>query len=137
MTFQPGQSGNPAGRPKGTRSGRSQALSVIDALLKDAGNQEILREGLQKRLAKDPVWFFRRIIMPLLPKESSLQIEHDGVIEWRLLSDTPPIGAKNVSTMPGKQDSVLSAPDDDSEKPSVSLENCSTVEPTPPVTMGG
>ena len=119
MTFQPGQSGNPAGRPKGTRSGRSQALSVIDALLKDAGNQEILRAGLQKKLSGDPVWFFRRIIMPLLPKESSLQIEHDGVIEWRLLSDTPPIGAKNVSTIPGKQDSALSVPEGALEKPSV------------------
>ena len=137
MTFQPGQSGNPAGRPKGTRSGRSQALSVIDALLKDAGNQDILREGLQKRLAKDPVWFFRRIIMPLLPKESSLQIEHDGVIEWRLLSDTPPIGAKNVSTMPGKRDSVLSAPDDVSEKPCVLPESCSSAECRLPVTTDG
>ena len=123
MPFQPGQSGNPAGRPKGAKSGRMQALGVLDALLKDEGTLETLREGLQKALAKDPVWFFRRIVMPLLPKEASLQIEHDGVIEWRLLSNTPPIGANSESTMLGKHDSALSAPADASEKPSALPEN--------------
>ena len=114
-----------------------KALGVLDTMLKDASVQETLRAGLQKKLEADPVWFFRRIIMPLLPKESSLQIEHDGVIEWRLLSDTPPIGAKNVSTMPGKQDFVLSAPDDVSEKPCVLPESCSSAECRLPVTTDG
>jgi hypothetical protein len=39
----------------------------------------------------DPAWFFRRIIMPLLPKEATFSFENDGVMEWKLLSDTIPI----------------------------------------------
>ena len=137
MQFQPGQSGNPAGRPKGTNSGRMQAVGVLDALLKDAGPLEVLRAGLEKKLEQDPVWFFRRIIMPLLPKEASLHIEHDGVIEWRLLSNTPPIGLNKSSTMPATSDSALSAPDDDSEKPCVLPENSLSVDSKSPATTDG
>jgi hypothetical protein len=125
MQFQPGQSGNPAGRPKGQQSGRMQALGELDTLLKDSGVQETLREGLKKALERDPVWFFRRIVMPLLPKESTLQLENDGVIEWRLLSNTPPIGVKSESTTLGKLDSASSVLDVDSEKPSALPESSS------------
>ena len=114
-----------------------QALGVLDDLLKEEGVRTTLREGLLKALERDPVWFFRRIVMPLLPKESSLQIEHDGVIEWRLLSNTPPIGANSESTMLGRRDSELSAPDDDSEKPSALPENCLKADGWSPVTTAG
>ena len=137
MQFQPGQSGNPAGKKKGQRSGRMQALGELDALLKDSDTLETLREGFQKKLEQDPVWFFRRIIMPLLPKEASLHIEHDGVIEWRLLSNTPPIGLNKSSTMPATSDSVLSAPDDASERPCVLPENSLSVDSKFPATTDG
>ncbi|MGE4489191.1 MAG: DUF5681 domain-containing protein [Kiritimatiellales bacterium] len=119
MQFQPGQSGNPGGRPKGTVSGRMQALSELDALLKEKGCLETLRDGLAESLERDPVWFFRRIIMPLLPKEATLQIDNDGVVTWLSLSTTAPTEASSSSTMPATDDSALSVPDDVSEKPSV------------------
>jgi len=137
MPFKPGESGNPAGKKKGTRSGRMQALGVLDSLLKETGAMEVLRAGLEKKLEQDPVWFFRRIIMPLLPKEASLHIEHDGVIEWRLLSNTPPIGLNKSSTMPATSDSVLSAPDDASERPCVLPENFSNADSKFPATTDG
>ena len=118
MRFQPGQSGNPTGKKKGTRSGRLQALGELDSILNEEGSLETLREGLQKSLERDPVWFFRRIIMPLLPKEASLQIENDGVVQWLSLSTTVPTEASSESTTPATRDSALSAPDADSEKPS-------------------
>jgi len=118
MQFQPGQSGNPAGKPKGTVSGRTQLVKALDRMLKDEANQQALLNGLEASLQKDPVWFFRRIVMPLLPKEATLNVEHDGVIEWRLLSHTPPIGLNKKSMMPATSDFVLSAPEDGSEKPS-------------------
>lgn len=90
MPFKPGQSGNPAGRPKGTKTGRVHALGELDALLSEEEALETLREGFQKALENDPVWFFRRIIMPLLPKEATLSFQNDGVFEWKLLSDTIP-----------------------------------------------
>jgi hypothetical protein len=88
-------------------------------------------------LQKDPVWFFRRIIMPLLPKEASVNIEHSGVIEWRLLSNTPPIGLRNKSIIPVTGDSVLSVPGDGSERPSVLPENCSSVLSSTPANTDG
>jgi hypothetical protein len=118
MPFKPGQSGNPAGRPKGIGFGRMQALETLDGMLSDEGNMGTLRDGLQKALQRDPVWFFRRIIMPLLPKEASLQIENDGVVQWLSLSTTVPTEASSESTTLATSDSALSAPDADSEKPS-------------------
>ena len=116
MPFKPGQSGNPAGRPRGNAFGRMNALDALDGMLADEGNLETLRDGLQKALQRDPVWFFRRIIMPLLPKEASLQIENDGVVQWLSLSTTVPTEASSGSTTPATNDSALSAPDGDSEK---------------------
>jgi hypothetical protein len=137
MRFQPGQSGNPAGRPKGRVSGRMQLIKSLDRLLQDETNQNALLNGLQQRMHDDPVWFFRRIIMPLLPKEASVSIEHSGVIEWRLLSDTPPIGLKNKSTIPVTGDSVLSVPGGDSEKPSALPENCWSAPSSTPANTDG
>jgi len=118
MPFQPGKSGNIEGRPKGIKSGRMVALGELDAMLKEAGVLETLRAGLQKSLERDPVWFFRRIIIPLLPKEASLQIENDGVVSWLSLSTTVPTEVSNASTTPETNASALSAPDGDSGKPS-------------------
>jgi hypothetical protein len=98
MQFQPGQSGNPAGSRKGPRSGRMQALGVLDDLLKDEGTLATLREGLQKALERDPSWFFRRIIMPLLPKDATVQLDKTGAIQWVRLSTTIPTEGNNLST---------------------------------------
>ncbi len=137
MTFQPGQSGNPAGRPKGAISGRMRLVKALDRLLQEDSNQNALLNGLQKRLHDDPVWFFRRIIMPMLPKEASVSIEHSGVLEWRLLSDTPPIGLKNKSIIPVTGDSVLSVPGGDSERPCALPENCLSAPSSIPANMDG
>ena len=116
MPFKSGQSGNPDGRPKGAKSGRMQALGELDSLLKEAGVLASLREGLQKKLEQDPVWFFRRIVMPLLPREATLQLENDGVLQWRFLSDTVPV-EDSLPFIEQNNASGLSAPDDDSERP--------------------
>ncbi|WP_233231551.1 hypothetical protein [Tichowtungia aerotolerans] len=117
MKFKPGQSGNPAGSKKGPRSGRMLALAELDSMLKDAGVMETLRDGLQKSLERDPVWFFRRIIMPLLPKEATLSLENNGEFKWKLLTDTAPI-EDSSEYISQKRDSALSVPDDGSGKPS-------------------
>ena len=113
-----------------------QALSALDTMLIDEGTLDTLREGLQKSLERDPVWFFRRIIIPLLPKEASLQIENDGVFKWKLLSDTAPI-EDSPEYISQKLDSASSAPDGDSEKPSVLPAKLLSVESSNPETMDG
>lgn len=137
MQFQPGQSGNPAGKPKGTVSGRMQLVKELDRMLKDEDNRQVLINGLQASLQKDPVWFFRRIIMPLLPKEASVNIEYNGVVTWLSLSNTIPTEVKNASMMPAINVSALSVPDDDSERPSALPERCLTAPGKLPATTDG
>lgn len=83
--FETGKSGNVAGRPKGSFGGRIQALAGLDKLLGKNKNQRALIAALEKDLQKDPVRFFKTVIMPLLPRESKLSFDHDGVIQWKSL----------------------------------------------------
>ncbi len=82
--FQPGVSGNPAGRPKGIPSGRMKALGALDRIMARDANVKILEQALEKALKEKPLWFFTNIIMPLLPRETRAAVEAgDKVIEWR------------------------------------------------------
>ena len=84
VLFKPGVSGNPAGKPKGSVSGRQRALSEVDRLLSEDESIECLGNALREALHKKPLWFFINIIMPLLPKEMKGSLESDDrVIEWR------------------------------------------------------
>lgn len=88
--FVPGQSGNPAGRPKGSLGGRAKALLDLDDVLGREDNREFVRDALQKELRANPLRFFRDIVMPLLPREARLEVHRDGVVEWKsLLGDGP------------------------------------------------
>ena len=136
MQFQPGQSGNPEGKPKGAVSGRTQLVKALDRLLQDEGNQQALLNGLEASLQKDPVWFFRRIVMPLLPKEATLSLENDGVFTWKLLSDTAPI-EDSPEFISQRQDSALSAPDGDSARPYAWPAKLPSGEFSTPGTMDG
>jgi hypothetical protein len=90
MEFQAGKSGNPGGRPKGSYGGRILALASLDKLLARKKNQKALILALEKELQANPVRFFKTVIMPLLPKESKLSFDHDGVVEWKSLLEAFP-----------------------------------------------
>ena len=83
--FLAGQSGNPAGRPKGSYGGRIQALAALDKMLAKRRNMTTLERALEADFKKNPVRFFKSVIMPLLPKESKLELDRDGVIRWQSL----------------------------------------------------
>ena len=85
MQFEPGVSGNPNGRPKGSSGGRVQALAALDVMLGKKKNQRALVKALQDEFMGDPVRFFKTVIMPLLPREAKLSFDHDGVIRWQSL----------------------------------------------------
>ena len=82
--FQPGQSGNPQGRKKGTY-GRSAALMALDRMLARKRNLSLLENSLEYHFKKDPVKFFKTIIMPLLPKETKVDMDGAGVVKWQSL----------------------------------------------------
>ncbi len=90
--FEAGKSGNPRGRPKGSYGGRIQALAVLDRLLAKSGNRKLLAVALQKEFKEDPSRFFKSVIMPLLPKESKVAVDREGVITWRSLISGEPAG---------------------------------------------
>ena len=90
MKFRAGESGNTNGRPKGSYGGRIMALASLDKLLARKKNQKALILALEKDFQGNPVRFFKTVIMPLLPRESKLSFDHEGVIQWRSL-----LGASN------------------------------------------
>lgn len=92
MPFQPGESGNPRGRPVGSGSGRSKILSALDNLLSEQSTLDEMRAAFEVELKKNPVRFFRDIIMPLLPREavSRIMTESPGTIVWKSLTENPP-----------------------------------------------
>jgi hypothetical protein len=103
--FLPGESGNPNGRPKGSSGGRVQALAALDVMLAKRKNQRALVSALEDELQGDPVRFFKTIIMPLLPREAKLSVEHDGVIRWQSLlgrDETVESGQLTVESGQGK-----------------------------------
>ena len=90
--FQTGQSGNPAGRPKGAASGRTKALGALDRIIGSEENLAALESAMEEALHKRPLWFFINIVMPLLPKEAKGVLDTGGhIVEWRsLVSVCPP-----------------------------------------------
>jgi hypothetical protein len=84
--FEPGKSGNPNGRPKGSYGGRVQALLSLDKLLSRKKSKSALIRALERELHTDPVRFFKTVIMPLLPREARLSLGRDGVIKWQSLT---------------------------------------------------
>ena len=65
--------------------GRSQALAILDRILQRAKNKALLERKLTAALRKDPVDFFKTIVMPLLPKDSKVAAAPDGIVMWRNL----------------------------------------------------
>ena len=89
MPFQPGQSGNPRGRPVGSASGRSKALAALDSLLSEQATLDRMQAAFQAEFNKNPVRFFRQIIMPLLPRDTRLAVFNDpGPVQWKSLAET-------------------------------------------------
>ena len=88
--FEAGASGNPRGRPKGSYGGRIQALMELDRILAQCSNKKMLSKALQEEFRADPSKFFKNVVMPLLPRESKLAVDRDGIVEWKsLLGDGP------------------------------------------------
>ena len=82
--FVPGNPGGPAGR----KCGRSRALAMLDEMLSAGGNLDILHKALEEHFRKNPVRFFRQIIMPLLPVSARMEIQHSGPVVWKGLVET-------------------------------------------------
>lgn len=78
------------GRPKGFATGRTKALYMLDQLLAKAENQQALERAFQAAFDKNPVRFFLRVVMPLMPR-TALAVTQDATgIRWTSLLETYP-----------------------------------------------
>lgn len=91
--WQPGQSGNPAGKPRGAVHARARALAILDQILDEAETREALRDALRRYVLKDPVRAFRNLVMPLLPKEGRLEVDNNEPrrVIWHSFLDDHPV----------------------------------------------
>lgn len=71
-------------------NGRAQVVAMVDELLENPRNMKVLMDALRRGLMADPLQFFHVIIKPLLSRDATLRLHHDGVIEWKSLFDAPP-----------------------------------------------
>ncbi len=77
--------GNP-GKPPGALGGRGKALLTLDRMMGKEKNQERLAEALQDEFDRDPIRFFKTILMPLFPQNIKLDLQQ-GAQPWGSLED--------------------------------------------------
>ena len=87
--FQPGISGNSHGRPRGSVSGRAQTLATLDRMLSEECNQQVLFDALEKDFQSDPVRFFRKTVVPLIPRSMREAPPPDANDDWLPLDRHP------------------------------------------------
>jgi len=69
----------------GSSIGRRAALQCLDNLLLDSYNIQMLRESLQDEFNVSPAAFFKYFVMPLLPKESSVNVNTNTVLPLQIV----------------------------------------------------
>jgi len=57
----------------------------MDRMLAKSKNKDQLEEEMEAEFRKGAMKFFKNFIMPLMPKESKLAVENDGIVMWRNL----------------------------------------------------
>lgn len=63
-----------------------KALLTLDKMMGLEKNQEVLYNALQEEFAKDPIRFFKTILMPLFPQNVKMELSQ-GAHPWGSLED--------------------------------------------------
>lgn len=70
MTFKKGQSGNPAGKPKGAVSGITRAKTIILEVFERHSPE--FKKQLNEAASKNPIGFYLKFVQPFMPKDLNL-----------------------------------------------------------------
>jgi hypothetical protein len=117
----------PAGRPKGSVGGRARALILLDSILAEDEFQRLIGDGIRDAIRKNPMRFFRQIIMPLLPHDIRLRLGEEGAIRWVSILTTNPMPPNSPSTTIDVTDSAPSVAEGDGARPALPPPNFSTL----------
>jgi len=95
--FKPGQSGNPEGKPKGTKSRKVEQWEKLSDYLLNSGAERFKKE-LIKLKGKDYVDAYNKTMEYFKPKLSRAEVKHEGEIKTpvttvRLIEVKKPDGA--------------------------------------------
>ena len=64
-------------------------MVALDKMLGRKKNADLLADKLEEAFRADPVRFFRNFVMPLLPKESKVDVG-GGIVRWQSLLEAGP-----------------------------------------------
>jgi hypothetical protein len=98
----------------------------MDQVLAEDGNEAKFKAAVREAFNRNPMRFFERFIMPLLPKEARLSLDSEGVIKWQSLLVTHPIQPSDLSMLREATGSESFVAVDDSERHELPLPNSST-----------
>ena len=82
MKFQKGQSGNPAGRQKGTRNRFTQLKNDILEAYQHKGEEEVPEEagvGFWRMIKRKYPELFARLTVSMLPKETDINLNTEAI----------------------------------------------------------
>jgi hypothetical protein len=77
----------------------------LDKMLGQKENAELLAEKLEADFREDPVRFFKTVVMPLLPKESKVDVG-GGIVRWQRLLEAGPSPAPDRNRGADSQDAL-------------------------------
>ena len=63
-------------------------MASLDVIMGKPQNKRKLEKALENAFHRDPFGFFKTVLMPLMPKESRLALEPQGVVRWQTLLGT-------------------------------------------------
>jgi hypothetical protein len=63
---------------------------MLDRMAAGQKSERALMAALEARFRENPMRFFRTVVMPLLPRETTLSGAGDDVIAWRSPMDVGP-----------------------------------------------
>ncbi len=79
--FRPGQSGNPKGRPRGSRNKINERTLKIIAEVQAEADTQLARAALERLRDDDPRAFWR-LLSGLLPKQVGTDLRHGGDVTF-------------------------------------------------------
>ncbi len=79
--FRPGQSGNPKGRPKGSRNKINERTLKIIAEVQAEEDMSLARAAMRRLRDDDPRAFWR-LLTGLLPKQVDADLRHEGDVTF-------------------------------------------------------